>query len=93
MLDCWLTKNLKNQFIENFQKAKYTDNFLSYAPAIFAASTVNKQSGLVGWNSLSFNLSILMPMPSARRNFIFAGEKKFRRQKVKFRPRKINFMK
>ena len=45
----------KNQFIENFQKAKYTDNFLSYAPAIFAASTVNKQSGLVGWNSLSFN--------------------------------------
>ena len=32
-------------------------------------------------------------MPSARRNFIFAGEKKFCRRKVKFRRRKINFMK
>ena len=36
---------------------------------------------------------ILMPMPSARRNFIFAGEKKFGRRKVKFRWQKINFMK
>ena len=35
----------------------------------------------------------LMLMPSARRNFIFGGEKKFRRRKVKFRRRKINFMK
>ena len=34
-----------------------------------------------------------MPMPSARRNFIFGGEKKFHQWKVKFRLQKITFIK